>query len=47
MRLTLTVSFEDLRASVESLYQGSKVFSNGGPYKDLYNEPSIIAKKGY
>ena len=31
--------------SVESIYQGSKVFTNGGPYQDLYSQPSGYAKK--
>ena len=32
-------------ASVESFYQGSKVFENGGPFVDLYKESSIKSKK--
>lgn len=31
--------------SVESAYQGSKVFSNGGPYTDIYEMDSWSAKK--
>lgn len=31
--------------SVESAFQSSKVFENGGPYKDLLNVPSRVAKK--
>lgn len=31
--------------SVESLYQGSKVFVDGGPYTDLYKKTSREAKK--
>ena len=31
--------------SVESAFQSSKVFENGGPYKDLLNAPSIAAKR--
>ena len=31
--------------SVESAYQGSKVFEHGGPYKDLYEKKSLEAKK--
>jgi len=31
--------------SVESAFQGSKVFENGGPYIDLYKKPSREAKK--
>jgi hypothetical protein len=34
-----------LSASVESFYQGSKVFEKGGPYKDLYNRSSLDSKK--
>ena len=32
-------------ASVESFYQGSKVFEKGGPYKDLYTCSSLDSKK--
>ena len=31
--------------SVESAYQGSKVFENGGPYHDIYKVDSWTAKK--
>lgn len=31
--------------SVESAFQASKVFENGGPYKDLLNASSWVAKK--
>ena len=31
--------------TVECVYQGSKVFENGGPYTDLYNKTSREAKK--
>jgi type I restriction enzyme M protein len=31
--------------TVESVYQGSKIFSFGGPYQELYDKPSIVAKK--
>lgn len=31
--------------SVESAYQGSKVFQNGGPYHDLYGKSPLEAKK--
>ena len=30
-----------LCASVESFYQGSKVFSGGGPYTDIYEMNSL------
>ena len=32
-------------ASVEVLFQGSKVFSHGGPYSDIYQKTSREAKK--
>lgn len=31
--------------TVESAYQGSKVFEEGGPYRDLYRQPAQEAKK--
>lgn len=31
--------------SVESAFQASKVFENGGPYKDLLDVPSRVAKR--
>lgn len=31
--------------TVESAYQGSKVFEDGGPYQDLYGRGSLSAKK--
>ncbi|WP_205691394.1 DarT1-associated NADAR antitoxin family protein [Corynebacterium hadale] len=31
--------------SVESLFQGSKVFASGGPYTDLYGRPAHEAKR--
>ena len=33
------------KSSVESIFQGSKVFEHGGPYTDLYGRPSIEAKR--
>src|SRR6266540_296198 len=33
------------RMSVESAYQGSKVFEKGGPFHELYDAPSREAKK--
>lgn len=38
------LKWQDFHASVESLYQGSKVFENGGPYDDLYGASSWQAK---
>ena len=34
-----------LHTSMESLYQGSKVFENGGPFVDLYSKNSLDSKK--
>tara|TARA_B100000795_G_C22773484_1_gene428949 strand:+ start:750 stop:1424 length:675 start_codon:yes stop_codon:yes gene_type:complete len=34
-----------LSASVESFYQGSKVFEKGGPFIDLYNKNSLDSKR--
>lgn len=34
-----------VRASVEVLFQGSKVFAGGGPYVDIYGETSVAAKR--
>lgn len=31
--------------SVEAAYQGSKVFSQGGPYQDIYEKSALEAKK--
>ncbi|MBK8662908.1 MAG: hypothetical protein IPN18_14370 [Ignavibacteriales bacterium] len=31
--------------TVESVYQGSKIFLSGGPYQELYDKPSIVSKK--
>lgn len=31
--------------TVESVYQGSKIMDTGGPYQELYNQPSIVTKK--
>ena len=42
--LTFTTN-KGRRVSVESAFQGSKVFEKGGPYIDLYNAPSVEAKK--
>lgn len=38
------LKWQNFNASVESLYQGSKVFENGGPYDDLYGASSWQAK---
>lgn len=36
---------DDSYISVESAYQGSKVFENGGPYKDLFKRNGFEIKK--
>lgn len=41
----LPINIEGITSTVESVYQGSKVFENGGPYQDLYRVDSRSAKK--
>ena len=41
----LQVSVDDYQTSVETVYQSSKVFKNGGPYLDLLLGPSMAAKQ--
>ena len=42
----LSIETKDgIRTTVESLYQGSKVFEDGGPYRDIYSLSSLDAKK--
>lgn len=41
----LKYSFADVTTTVESAFQGSKVFVDGGPYSDLILKPSAVAKK--
>lgn len=41
----LIMNFEGKIFSVESAYQGSKIFEYGGPYVDLLDKPPIAAKK--
>jgi hypothetical protein len=41
----LKINFKDKEYFLESLFQGSKVFSNEGPYEDIYKKESIDAKK--
>ena len=41
----LKVDFEDREISLESAFQGSKVFEGNIQYKDLYDKKSIEAKK--
>ena len=41
----LKINFKDNEYFLESLFQGSKVFSNEGPYEDIYVKESIDAKR--
>jgi hypothetical protein len=41
----LKLKHEEVLASVECLYQGSKVFERGGPFTDLYSTGSKEAKQ--
>ncbi len=41
----LKFSWQDKNSSVESFYQGSKVFKHAGPFTDLYEKNSKNAKK--
>ena len=41
----LTLEWGGIKSTVESFYQGSKVFKHGGPYVDLYKKESIFSKK--
>lgn len=41
----LQISIDGIATSVESAYQSSKVFENGGPYLDLLNRSSMEAKQ--
>jgi len=41
----LQVGVIDHQTSVETAYQSSKVFKNGGPYLDLLLRPSMVAKQ--
>jgi len=42
---SLKIETEIGEISIESAYQGSKVFENGGPYHDIYRRDSREAKK--
>jgi len=33
------------KTTIESVFQGSKVFQNGGPYNDIYKKDSLSAKR--
>ncbi len=41
----LSLLWNNCESTIESFYQGSKVFSGGGPYTDLYEKKSIVSKK--
>jgi hypothetical protein len=41
----LKINFKNKEYFLESLFQGSKVFSNEGPHEDIYKKESIDAKK--
>ncbi len=41
----LSVSIDSVTATVESVFQSSKVYERGGPYTDLLTQPSYAAKK--
>ena len=41
----LNLKVNNMISSVESVYQGSKKFKDGGPYQDLYERDSFSAKK--
>lgn len=41
----LMLEIEGLKSPVECFFQGSKVFSSGGPYCDLYRKPPKEAKR--
>ena len=41
----LEFSIDGKRTTVESAFQSSKFFENGGPYTDLFYSPSIVSKK--
>lgn len=43
--LTITTKKYNNVFSVESAFQGSKVFANGGPYSDILGKDSVSAKK--
>ncbi len=42
---SLKIETEIGKISIESAFQGSKVFENGGPYTDIYSKSSREAKK--
>lgn len=40
----LPYELDGIKSTVESVFQGSKVFEGGGPFSDLYDRPSREAK---
>lgn len=38
-------NFDGSEFTIESAFQSSKIFENGGPYIDLLKAPSVVAKK--
>jgi hypothetical protein len=42
---SLSIEIDGKKTTIESAYQGSKVFEHGGPYCDLYGADSRAAKK--
>lgn len=41
----LPYELDGVEVSLESVFQGSKVFENGGPYHDIYKKGPVEAKK--
>tara|TARA_B100000886_G_scaffold339814_2_gene306490 strand:+ start:160 stop:831 length:672 start_codon:yes stop_codon:yes gene_type:complete len=41
----LRINFKNKKYFLESLFQGSKIFTNQGPHEDIYEKSSIDAKK--
>jgi type I restriction enzyme M protein len=41
----LEIELKGIKTTVESLFQSSKVFENGGPYRDIIKKPSLKAKR--
>lgn len=41
----LSLEMGGIKGTVETFFQGSKVFFTGGPYQDLYSKTSLEAKK--
>lgn len=41
----LEIELKGIKTTVESLFQSSKVFENGGPYRDIIEKTSLEAKR--